>query len=97
AWRQRPGKSADDAGLLDRTQLAELAGWLTPEIHRDLGITEGADSFIAASRAHRRRWWPSKTSIGGALAILLILMILVTPITLASLIALTAAMIHKFL
>jgi hypothetical protein len=35
--------------------------------------------------------------MGGALAIVLILMILATPITLASLIALTAAMIHKFL
>ena len=92
AWKQ------GDAGLLDPGQLAELDGWLTPEIHREIGVGEVADAFIAASRAAgRRRWWPSKTSIGGALAILLILMILATPITLASLIALTAAMIHKFL
>jgi hypothetical protein len=92
AWKQGA------AGLLDRSQLAELDTWLTPEIHREIGVSEVADEFIAASRAAgRRRWWPSKTSIGGALAVLLILMILATPITLASLIALTAAMIHKFL
>jgi hypothetical protein len=97
AWRQRTGPGAAGAALLDRTQLAELAGWLTPETHRDIGVSELADSFIAASRAARRRWWPGKTSVGGALAILLILMILATPLTLASLIALTAAMIHKFL
>jgi hypothetical protein len=92
AWKQ------GDAGLLDRGQLAELDAWLTPEVHREIGVGEVAGSFLAASRAAgRRRWWPSKTSIGGALAVLLILMILATPITLASLIALTAAMIHKFL
>ncbi len=96
AWQQRAGQGPD-AGLLDRTQLAELDGWLTPETHRNLGVSEIAESFIAASRARRRRWWPSKTSVGGVLAILLILMILATPLTLASLIALTAAMIHKFL
>ena len=91
AWKQ-------GAGLLDPGQLAELAAWLTPEAHREIGVSELADSFIAASRAaRRRRWWPSKTSVGGALAIMLILLILATPITLASLIALTAAMIHKFL
>ncbi|HEX3765846.1 MAG TPA: hypothetical protein VHW23_44420 [Kofleriaceae bacterium] len=93
AWQQR----AADAAMLDRPQLVELAAWLNPEAHRDLGISELADSFIAASRARRRHWWPGKTSIGGALAILMILVILATPITLASLIALTAAMIHKFL
>lgn len=93
AWDQRPA----DGAVLDRPQLAELAAWLTPEVHRDLGISELADSFIATSRARRRRWWPSRTTVGGALAILMILMILATPITLASLIALTAAMIHKFL
>lgn len=92
AWKQ------GTAGLLDPGQLAELAGWLTPEVHRDVGVSEVADAFIAASRGARRRgWWPSRTSIGGALAVMLILMILATPITLASLIALTAAMIHKFL
>ena len=92
AWKQGA------AGLLDPGQLAELAGWLTPEAHREIGVSEVADAFIAASRAaSRRRWWPSKTSVGGALAVMLILMILATPITLASLIALTAAMIHKFL
>jgi hypothetical protein len=92
AWKQ------GTAGLADPGQLAELAAWLTPETHREIGVSEVADAFIAASRApRRRRWWPSKTSIGGTLAILLILMILATPITLASLIALTAAMIHKFL
>jgi hypothetical protein len=96
AWRKRgPGVGGGGGALLDRTQLAELAGWLTPETHREIGVSEAADAFIAASRGARRRWWP--TSIGGALAILLILMILATPITLASLIALTAAMIHKFL
>jgi hypothetical protein len=97
AWRDRTGPGAASAALLDAAQLAELAAWLTPETHRDIGVSELADSFIAASRAARRRWWPGKTSIGGALAILLILMILATPLTLASLIALTAAMIHKFL
>jgi hypothetical protein len=92
AWKQAA------AGPLDPAQLAELDAWLTPQTHREIGVGEVADAFIAASRAPRRRgWWPSKTSIGGALAIMLILMILATPITLASLIALTAAMIHKFL
>lgn len=97
AWRQRTGPGASDAPLLDGTQLAELAAWLTPEAHRTIGVSEAADAFIAASRAARRRWWPGRTTIGGALAIMLILMILATPLTLASLIALTAAMIHKFL
>lgn len=98
AWHQRAGQSTDDAGLLDRGQLAELAGWLTPDAGRDIGVSEVAQSFVAASRAARRkRWWPGRTSLGGVLAVLLILMILATPITLASLIALTAAMIHKFL
>lgn len=97
AWQRRAGQGGD-AGLLDPAQLAELAAWLSPETHRDIGVSELADSFIAASRAARRpRWWPGKTAIGGALAVVLILMILATPITLASLIALTAAMIHKFL
>jgi hypothetical protein len=92
AWKQGA------AGLLDPGQLAELDAWLTPETHREIGVSEAADAFIAASRAaSRRRWWPSRTSMGGALAVVLILMILATPITLASLIALTAAMIHKFL
>jgi hypothetical protein len=92
AWQQR----AAGAAVLDATQLAELT-WLTPETHYELGVTELADTFIAASRVRRRGWWPSKTTVGGALAILMILMIMATPITLASLIALTAAMIHKFL
>jgi len=97
AWQPRAGQGGD-AGLLDPSQLAELAAWLTPEAHRDIGISEVADAFIAASRAPRRRsWWPGRTAIGGTLAVVLILMILATPITLASLIALTAAMIHKFL
>jgi hypothetical protein len=97
AWQPRAGQGGD-AGLLDPGQLAELAAWLTPEAHRDIGVSEVADAFIAASRAPRRRpWWPSRTAFGGALAVVLILMILATPITLASLIALTAAMIHKFL
>jgi hypothetical protein len=92
AWKQAA------AGLLDPGQLAELDAWLTPETHREIGVSAAADAFIAASRAaSRRRRWPSRTSMGGALAIVLILMILATPITLASLIALTAAMIHKFL
>lgn len=96
AWQPRAGQGAD-AALLDRAQLAELAAWLTPETHRDIGVSEAAASFVEASRARRRRWWPGRTAVGGALAIMLILMILATPITLASLIALTAAMIHKFL
>jgi len=96
AWRKRgPGVAGGGGALLDRAQLAELAGWLTPETHREIGVSEAADEFIAASRGARRRWWPR--SLGGALAILFILLILATPITLASLIALTAAMIHKFL
>lgn len=97
AWQPRAG-GGGDAGLLDPSQLAELAVWLTPETHRELGVSAAADAFIAASRAPRRqRWWPGRTAIGGTLAVVLILMILATPITLASLIALTAAMIHKFL
>jgi len=96
AWHPRAGQGAD-AALLDPGQLAEL-GWLTADTARDIGLSDLAASFVAASRAPRRRgWWPSRTTMGGALAVLMILMILATPITLASLIALTAAMIHKFL
>jgi hypothetical protein len=97
-WQLRASQGTPAAGLLDRAQLAELTAWLVTDPGRELGISDPAASFIAASRAaSRRRWWPGRTSIGGALAVLLILMILATPITLASLIALTAAMIHKFL
>lgn len=96
-WRQRTGQGVVDAGLLDRGQLSELAAWLTPETRRVIGVSEVAESFIAASRAAaRRRWWPGRTSIGSALAILLILMILATPVTLLSICGLTAALIHRF-
>ena len=97
-WQLRASQGSPAAGLLDRAQLAELTAWLVTDPGRELGMSDQAASFIAASRAaSRRRWWPGRTSIGGVLAVLLILMILATPITLASLIALTAAMIHKFL
>jgi len=94
AWSQ----GAADAGLLDKDQLGELDTWLTGDGVRELGISEAAESFITASRAAaRRRWWPGQTSVGSALAIILILLILATPITLLSIVGLTAALIHRTL
>jgi hypothetical protein len=107
-WRQRSDQSSDqrsdqsndqrtsDAGLLDRAQLAELAGWLTDDVRRDLGVSGVTDAFIAASEAAARRsWWPGKAYVGSALAILLMLMILATPIILLFIVVLTAGVIHR--
>lgn len=97
-WSRRAEHGPDDAGLLDRGQLTELDAWLTPEVRRAVAVSDVAESFIAASRAAaRRRWWPWKTSMGTALAILLILLILATPITLLSIVGFTAALIHRTL
>lgn len=100
-WRQRASQGAsrgsDEVGLLDRRQLKELAAWLTADTRRDLGVSELAESFLAASQAAARRsWWPWTTSLGAILAILLILLILATPITLLSIAGLITALIHKF-
>lgn len=90
AWAER----GESGGLLDRARLRELDGWLPA----GAGISETAESFVAASRAAARRgWWPSKTTTGGALAILLILLILATPVTLLSIVGFTAALIHRVL
>jgi hypothetical protein len=97
SWRQRGGDRPGDAGLLDKTQLSELAAWLTADARRRLGVSADADSFITASRvAARRGWWPGKTSMAGALAILLILMLLATPIILLFVVVLSAWVIHRF-
>src|SRR5262249_34854477 len=95
-WSQR-AEGDRDAGLLDKAQLRELDAWLTPAMRGTLAVSGGADAFIAASRAARRRWWPGNTSAGTALAILLILLILATPITLLSIVGFTAALIHRAL
>lgn len=92
--RAEPGR---DAGLLDRVQLGELAGWLTAETERDLGVSERATSYIAASRAAARRGrWPGRSVLGSALAIVLMLMLLATPIVLLFVVVLTAFVIHRF-
>jgi len=96
-WSQRADQGAGDAGLLDKAQLRELDAWLTPDARRNIAVSEVADSFIAASRAGSRRWWPGRTSLGTVLAILLILMILATPVTLLSIVGFTAALIHHAL
>lgn len=96
-WKQRAGQGRGDVGLLDKGQLTELAAWLTTETRRDLGVSEIAESFIAASRAAvRRRWWPGTAYTGSALAILLMLLILATPIILLFIVVLTASVIHRF-
>ena len=93
-WHKRAGQGGD-VGLLDKGQLSELATWLTPDTRRDLGVSEVAKSFIAASRAAtRRRWWPGRTATGTVLAILLMLLILATPIILLFIVVLTASVIH---
>lgn len=95
AWSQRAGEGHGDVGLLDKAQLSELAAWLTTDTRRDLGVSDVAESFIAASRAAaRRRWWPGKASAGTVLAILLILLFLATPIILLFVVVLTASVIH---
>ena len=94
-WIARPGPR--DAGLLDRGQLSELATWLTASVERDLGLSDAARSFIAASQAAARRtWWPGRGAAGGVLAILLILGFLATPIILLLLVVLAASLIHHF-
>lgn len=94
-WIARRGRS--DAGLLDRGQLSELATWLTPGVEHDLGLSDAAKSFIAASQAAARRaWWPGRGSGGSVLAILLILGFLATPIILLLLVVLAASVIHRF-
>jgi hypothetical protein len=95
AWSQRADDGRGDVGLLDKAQLRELAAWLTTETRRDLGVSDAAESFIAASRAAaRRRWWPGRATTGTVLAILLILLILATPIILLFCVVLTASVIH---
>jgi hypothetical protein len=96
AWRRRADQGDAGVGLLDKPQLSELAAWLTSDAKRDLGLSELAETFIAASRdASRRRWWPA--SIGTALAVMLILMLLATPIVLLFVVVLSAWVIHRFL
>jgi hypothetical protein len=95
AWSQRAGDGRGDVGLLDKAQLGDLAAWLTTDTRRDLGVSDAAESFIAASRAEaRRRWWPGRATAGTVLAILLILLILATPIVLLFVVVLTASVIH---
>jgi hypothetical protein len=94
AWRADHG---DRDGLLDRGQLHELAGWLTADTHREIGVSDAAASFIAASRAEaRHRRWPGTGVLGSVLAILLMLLILATPIILLFVVVLTAFVIHRF-
>jgi hypothetical protein len=96
-WSQRADQGTADAGLLDKGQLRELDAWLTPEARRNIAVSDVAESFITASRAAGRRWWPGRTSLGTVLAIALILMILATPVTLLSIVGFTAALIHRVL
>lgn len=97
-WRRRASQGLGEVGLLDNGQLSEIAAGLTADTRRALGVSEVAEAFIAASRAAaaRRRWWPWKTSAGSFLAVLLILLILATPVTLLSIVGLIAALIHRF-
>jgi len=93
-WHEREDRGA---GLLDKSQLRELDGWLIGGPWRDLGVTAQAESFVTASRAAaRRRWWPSKNTVGSVLAVWLMLMLLATPIVLLFIVVLTAWMIHRF-
>ena len=94
AWQRNADLGKADVGLLDPSQLGELAGWLTVDARRGLG--EAVESFIAASEAAAQRsWWPAKGSKGTALAILLVLMILATPIVLLFIVVLAASVIHR--
>jgi hypothetical protein len=94
AWSSRADR---DAGLLDKLQLSDLASWLTADTRRNITISDAAESFITASRAAARRApWQWKTSATSALAILLILGLLATPIVLLLIVVLTASVIHKF-
>jgi hypothetical protein len=95
-WSQRAGQGPGEAGLLDKDQLRELAGWLTPDARRELGVSELTDSFITASRtAARRRRWPARSSFGGLFAVGLILAIMATPITLLLIVVLAASVVHS--
>lgn len=96
AWRRSADLGNGDVGLLDPAQLGELASWLTVDSKRALGLSEVAESFVAASEAAAQRpWWPGKSSKGTALAILLMLMILATPIILLFIVVLAASVIHR--
>jgi hypothetical protein len=96
-WSQRAAQGLDDIGLLDKGQLTELAAWLSTETGRDIGVSDAAESFIAASRdAGRGRWWPGKSTTGTVLAILLMLMLLATPIVLLLVVVLAASLVHAF-
>jgi hypothetical protein len=95
AWSQRASDGRGDVGLLDHDQLNELASWLPAATGRGLAVSDSVASFIAASRdATRRRWWPGRAYAGTALAILLMLMILATPIILLFIVVLAASVIH---
>lgn len=50
AWRERTAQGRAEVGLLDDGRLVELDGWLTAEVRRDVGVSDEADAFIAASR-----------------------------------------------
>ena len=54
-----------------------------------------AESYTAAPDAARGGWWPGQKYTGGALAILLILLFLATPIILLFMVVLTEALIHR--
>jgi hypothetical protein len=95
-WSQRTSQGVGDVGLLDNAQLRELTAWLTPETQRAVGVSDIAESFIAASRAAARgRWWPWRTSPAAYLAVVLILALLATPIILLFIVVLTASVIHR--
>lgn len=94
AWSSRADR---EAGLLDKAQLSELATWLTTASRRHIAISDAAESYIAASRsAEKNRRWQWKTPVTSALAILLILGLLATPIVLLLIVVLTASVIHRF-
>jgi hypothetical protein len=93
---QRAGQGRGDVELLDGSQLSEISAWLTADTQRELGVTDGAKSFVAASSAAARGgWWPARASMGSFLAILLMLLILATPIILLFVVVLTASVIHR--
>jgi len=96
AWQQRTSQGLGDPRLYDRAELRELATWLTTDARHVLGVSEVADSFIAASHdAERRRWWPWPTSAATFLAVFLMLMLLATPIILLLIVVLIASVIHR--
>jgi hypothetical protein len=93
-WRQSMTADGGGADLLDKAQLREMTIWLATEASRDLGVSEVAASFLAASRAAARRW-PGQAYLGSFLAISLMLMILATPIILLFVVVLSAWVIHR--